>query len=359
MNIIDDKGLLPNDWELLIRKVASAFFVSPFCLKDLCCFEDIHKSLNVDIVISDKTVNYIMLQESKKKEMQSLEITSAIEKPSRLSQESVDYIKEMRQIRINEINKRNVPAMEILGEYKPQDHNIYLYIETIQAKSNNPAILENYILTTYIHEMLHAYFDRERIYPYIFEIEEGLAEGGTLLYLDSIQSKCLAWAVNNIQNKKIAEYSKGAKLYTSWKYQNTDRFDLPTTIREYRNIKVNYCKIDDMRPVASIFATSSMRDEFEKWLVMERGLARSTAVQKACVLPIQHNFIKTLLNYAKTDDLYLVSSKSVLDTIKNNFPSYQPRIPRSSKQDDIPRNNYISVIDCYIQFLSRTNRLYP
>lgn len=134
---------------------------------------------------------------------------------------------------------KEIQAIRVLGEYK--DGEIILYINNIKdaaCEENAPGFNGKPYLTVtryvYLHELMHAFFDRgeERFkYKYNREDEEGLAEFGALLLLNNLVDKTpkglktlegkhaskeeLDWAVGHVERKKGALecYSRGAELF--------------------------------------------------------------------------------------------------------------------------------------------------
>ena len=134
---------------------------------------------------------------------------------------------------------KEIQAIRVLGEYK--DGTIILYINNIKDAAcveNAPGFNGKPYLTVtryvYLHELMHAFFDRgeERFkYKYNREDEEGLAEFGALLLLNYLvhttpkgakafegkhaSKEELEWAVRHVEGKKGALecYSRGAELF--------------------------------------------------------------------------------------------------------------------------------------------------
>ena len=72
----------------------------------------------------------------------------------------------------------------ILGEYFHKRKCIHLYIENIKDCCKSKLEIKRLLLSTYIHELYHAYFESGN--RYIPEIEEPLAEFGTLFCMDAM-----------------------------------------------------------------------------------------------------------------------------------------------------------------------------
>ncbi len=109
-------------------------------------------------------------------------------------------------------------AMALLGRYDRFSKEIILYPNNIPS----PDQRKEYLVTTFIHEAMHAYFDRHphELFPYVATVEEPLAEFGMLLYLKEAKKEENAhfaddalrkWAYDNVVSKKTC-YRYGAAL---------------------------------------------------------------------------------------------------------------------------------------------------
>ena len=80
----------------------------------------------------------------------------------------------------------------------------------------------------YLHELMHAFFDRTPNHEYIYEIEEAFAEFGALKCLAELVDKDKAdpaeldWALSHVNGKNGALqcYSYGYDLYHRYKETN-------------------------------------------------------------------------------------------------------------------------------------------
>jgi len=73
--------------------------------------------------------------------------------------------------------------------------------------------MDEYLVSTLAHEVMHAYFNRpgHENYPYAMFVEEPLAEFGMLLYLHETNSQYYDWAHCNVRSKKCC-YGYGANI---------------------------------------------------------------------------------------------------------------------------------------------------
>ena len=174
--------------------------------------------------------------------------------------------------------------------------------------------------------MLHAYFDRtgHKGLPYIFEIEESLAEAGMLVFLDQVNDNRLSWALQNVKNKwpELKDYARGAELYLNWKKRQND---LITTITNYKSTilatSIPAKNIPSIRFPATMIrvnASRRYRDAFEDYL-LKKGFSPSSAVEKACVLPSSRIIREAveIVSNKMTDNLFDIFSESELNHIEH------------------------------------------
>ena len=124
--------------------------------------------------------------------------------------------------------------MSVLGEYDKGE--IILYINNIKDAAEEEKVPGFYgfpyltvLRYVYLHELMHAFFDRNDGHEYIQEMEEGFAEFGALCLLKKLvdynprerdvlnhaDNAELDWALRHVENKKgaLACYARGADLF--------------------------------------------------------------------------------------------------------------------------------------------------
>lgn len=129
---------------------------------------------------------------------------------------------------------KEVQAMSVLGEYDKGE--IILYINNIKDAAEEEKVPGFYgfpyltvLRYVYLHELMHAFFDRNDGHEYIQEMEEGFAEFGALCLLQKLvaynpwerdvlnhaDKAELDWALRHVENKKgaLACYARGADLF--------------------------------------------------------------------------------------------------------------------------------------------------
>ncbi len=121
-------------------------------------------------------------------------------------------------------------SYQILGEYQPELKKVVLYKKNIDdACYGEPTY--NGVLSTYIHELFHAYFhyiteQKKAKRNYIREIEEAMAEFSTLVFLRVMEnlydgnewSEILNWTIKSIGEKQktvgdLPAYGFGLHLF--------------------------------------------------------------------------------------------------------------------------------------------------
>ena len=102
--------------------------------------------------------------------------------------------------------------MPLRGCYIPDENVIKLYPEEMHTEYGGKC-MEELIVSTLAHEVMHAYFNRpgHNNYPYAVLVEEPLAEFGMLLYLKETNCVFYDWAKADVANKNTC-YRYGANL---------------------------------------------------------------------------------------------------------------------------------------------------
>ena len=106
----------------------------------------------------------------------------------------------------------------ILGQYEPKQKHITLFIKGIRFAADKSRISSSYLLqAVFAHELYHAYFQKNKYVP---EIEEPLAEFGSLIYMRILfkeDRNDIEALLKMIKNKKTLQclqyYSLGGTLF--------------------------------------------------------------------------------------------------------------------------------------------------
>ncbi len=134
----------------------------------------------------------------------------------------------------------------IRGRYLRKEKIIELFPEEMLSESNGKKYFSYLLLSSFVHEAMHAYFDRpgHNHHPYAYFVEEPMAEFGMLLYLDeAVHNDALQkWAYDDTLSIKGC-YSFGATLYDqycAWNYSLRDHLEAyKYGISEYQMLNVD------------------------------------------------------------------------------------------------------------------------
>ena len=119
-----------------------------------------------------------------------------------------------------EDERKWMSAYTFRGRYLPEEKIIELYPDEMEyewKKYGNP--VDYLLLTTFVHEAMHAYFDRpgHSSFAYAYFVEEPMAEFGMLLYLKETggPEALQKWAYEDVAKKRCC-YRYGATLFDQY-----------------------------------------------------------------------------------------------------------------------------------------------
>ena len=105
------------------------------------------------------------------------------------------------------------------GRYLPEEKIIELYPDEMKAEPDGKKHLDYLLLTTFVHEAMHAYFDRpgHDSFPYAYFVEEPMAEFGMLLFLKETRMPAALqeWAYKDVSGMCCC-YRFGATLFDQY-----------------------------------------------------------------------------------------------------------------------------------------------
>ena len=121
------------------------------------------------------------------------------------------------------------PKTLLRGRYLSNEKTIELFPEEMMAETEGAEHMEELLVSTLVHETMHAYFNRpgHEGYPYAYFVEEPLAEFGMLLYLYKTGSCFYKWTYNDVAGKKSC-YHHGAQLMDQYIAE-----EFPSAIKQY------------------------------------------------------------------------------------------------------------------------------
>ena len=222
MNIIDNHGLLkPEQTNVLNNGVKTKFTLGKYNSLD-----EILTNLGVNVIIEPGTVTRSIPSELEEAEKYWKNRWEQLRKNENAGEERSEAANNMERVP-DEI--KELKSMPLRGLYDPSANVIKLYPQEM-AKEYGGNNMDELLLSTLAHETMHAYFNREsrKNYPYVYFVEEPLAEFGMLLYLSENYESIFNWALSDVKGKKTC-YKYGATLMKMHKAEKkTD-----STIRKY------------------------------------------------------------------------------------------------------------------------------
>ena len=215
MKIIDETPLLTHTQKSLLEICAS----KPFRLGDFVSLDNILTKLKVNVHIeSGKPTRSVDDYYDKAREYWRKEYEKLLEMHRRNPEN--EYIREKWQKAERKLGRSRCECkahllMRLLGLYDNEQNAIILYPEAMADADASK--IEEYLVSTFAHEVMHAYFNRpgHEKYPYALLVEEPLAEFGMLLYLHETHSKYYDWAHDNVSGKECC-YGYGANIMNQY-----------------------------------------------------------------------------------------------------------------------------------------------
>lgn len=227
MKLIDNHHLLTaNQAQLLHRNVGA-----PFSFGRFNSLDDILTQLDVDVIIEPGIVYHSVPESLKDAEAFWKGLAEREAQPNDcpihlrdLSSHKGDWDNQQKpdNCEVHETarniyekirkEKESLLRMPIRGLYDPEKNCIKLYPDEMGQEYDGMRMNE-LLVSTLAHETMHAYFNRpdHDKYPYIYLVEEPLAEFGMLIYLHQTGSSYYNWAFNDVRGKRTC-YHYGADL---------------------------------------------------------------------------------------------------------------------------------------------------
>lgn len=238
MNIIDQNALLTSEQKDLLRENAN----KTYSFGGFISLDDIVTRLKVDVIIEPGTPirsvdDYYEMAILYWRRMLE-QLYEKIQEDDSLRAECEKIEVKLRKLRVE---RQAHSSMILLGLYDSQKNVIKLFPEAMEQA--NPNTMNEYLVSTFAHEVMHAYFNRpgHDKYPYAMFVEEPLAEFGMLLYLHETHSKYYDWAHDNVRNKRCC-YGYGANIMDQ--YLGGD-ISLRKILEEYKILIEEYEMIDN------------------------------------------------------------------------------------------------------------------
>lgn len=199
MKLIDKYHLLTANQTQLLHQNAG----EPFSFGGFKSLDDILTQLDVEVIIEKGKFYHSVPQSLKDAEAFWKGLAERGGETRKLAKNTYEEIRK---------EKDELSHTLILGLYDPVKNCIILYPEAMMLVYGGKWMNE-LLISTLAHETMHAYFNRpvHDKYPYIYLVEEPLAEFGMLVYLHQTGSSCYGWAFNEVNSKRTC-YRCGAFL---------------------------------------------------------------------------------------------------------------------------------------------------
>lgn len=238
MEIVDSLLLLSDEEKRLLQIYADL----PFKLGKYISIENLLLDLHVKVIIENGIVERSVpaeLNEICEYWRQKSNKTEALIPTYKII--STIYYEEKYRQNEAEYTRDNWGQMPVRGLYCPEDKVIRLYPEEMKSEYNGEKMHE-LLLSTFLHEAMHAYFDRpgHETFPYLIFVEEPLAEFGMLLHLyknKTAENNFYDWAYKDVNGKKTC-YRLGAKLMD----QMLEEYEPEPTFKYLEEYKINLDK---------------------------------------------------------------------------------------------------------------------
>lgn len=222
IDIIDDYDLLnkclSEDMSGYLRRILQEVVSLDFTFGGYTSLADVLNSLNVKVHICEGI-----------KEYNSSDKYEFVEKAKKHWEQEFFDRPDLLNSMLERITKENawINSARIRGRYLPEENVIELYPEEMMEEAGmRRGRIDYLILTTLVHETMHAYFDRpdNSKFPYAYFVEEPMAEFGMLLFFkETAQEACnyqslRQWAYDDVKEKSSC-YRYGVSLidqYCDW-----------------------------------------------------------------------------------------------------------------------------------------------
>lgn len=198
MTIVDEKNLLTYEQkERLLESVSLEFK-----LGDYTSLADILNKLGVTVHIVPGIVKRSTKYIDAAKEYWENKLKSQTE--SEIASKNLQIIN---------VELDAVSCGYLRGCYNHEQKEILLFPEEMATEYDGKRMKE-LLVSTLAHETMHAYFNRpdHDCFPYVYFIEEPLAEFGMLVFLEETGIPYLKWAHDDVERKRTC-YRYGASLY--------------------------------------------------------------------------------------------------------------------------------------------------
>lgn len=202
MKLIDNHHLLTAIQTQLLHQNAG----EPFSFGKFKSLDDILTQLDVEVIIEPGIVYHSVPESLKDAEAFWKGLAKRGGETRKLAENTYEEICK---------EKDELSHTLILGLYDSANNCIILYPEAMMLVDGGMR-MDELLVSTLAHETMHAYFNRpgHDKYPYIYFVEEPLAEFGMLVYLHKTGSSYYGWVRRYVLGKSTC-YRYGAQINLS------------------------------------------------------------------------------------------------------------------------------------------------
>lgn len=202
MKLIDNHHLLTANQTQLLHQNAG----EPFSFGKFKSLDDILTQLDVEVIIEPGIVYHSVPESLKDAEAFWKGLAKRGGETRKLAENTYEEICK---------EKDELSHTLILGLYDSANNCIILYPEAMMLLDGGMR-MDELLVSTLAHETMHAYFNRpgHDKYPYIYFVEEPLAEFGMLVYLHKTGSSYYGWVRRYVLGKSTC-YRYGAQINLS------------------------------------------------------------------------------------------------------------------------------------------------
>ena len=247
---IEDKDKLLSDEQILLLQ---ASLILPF---------NLGKYKNLEKLLTEQKV-HVIIDPSEPMNKDVREVPSELEIAEEFWEEKVrkNPNDEFARRMLGEIKEEIAKWRNTLirGLYSPTKKVIYLFPNNMKKEYGGTRMNE-LLVSTLVHEAMHAYFDRIPLneLPYVYSLEEPMAEFGMLLYLkETSQNSYYEWAKDDVASKKSC-YRYGAALMDQCEREGTPS-QTRRDLESYKMVLPTKTSKVTVSSVSASMATSSGR----------------------------------------------------------------------------------------------------
>ncbi len=243
----------------------------------------------------------------------------------------------------------------VLGEYLSKEKKVVLYVYNIDDACGEPTY--NGVLSTYIHELFHAYFhyvteQKQAEYNYIKEIEEAMTEFSTLVFIRFMKNELSGewydifdWASESIGKKQNKIGALPAYGFGRYLFDNIPEDEAFDWINKYAERLGYIDEEDELVKQYKQMIYPCYPTEPGKCLELLRKILFETKNKSIEPRNVKGNLQKNMKNEAIIDSIICLLNEyrdEMLDPVSNkaNLDSLKYLINQTIRAYDIPEKNH-------------------